>query len=190
MPQRFEAGNVLYFIQTVAMKVQHLKVWHHKICSLFRGKEWILSGSTSGTRLLTVIWLRKLARATFSNRLLSKLNNFGCGFNTGSMLRTSPSRTLLPEGAPSLCLLRSGNSVLHRTLKATYWNKSNMIISQQTKHSALGVPEVETTRKELTIISLPQRHIQKIWCIQAEPAQGQKQTTVFVRGCTQGQCVL
>lgn len=175
------------------MKVQHLNVWHHKICSLFRGKEWIRSGSTS-TRILTVIWLRKLARATFSNRLLSKLNNFGCGLNTGSMLRICPSRTLPPEGAPSVCLMRSGNSVLHRTLKATYWNKSNMIISQQTKHSVSGVPEVVTTQKELIIaggiITLPQRHIQKIWCIQAEPAQGQKQTTVFVRGCSQGQCVL
>lgn len=26
MPQRREAGNLLYFIQTVAMKVQHLNI--------------------------------------------------------------------------------------------------------------------------------------------------------------------
>lgn len=29
MPQCREAGNLLYFTQAVAMKVQHLNIWYH-----------------------------------------------------------------------------------------------------------------------------------------------------------------
>lgn len=53
-------------------------------------------------RILTVIWLRTLALATLSRILPSKLNNLGCGFSTGSMLRTSLSIMTLLEEVSSL----------------------------------------------------------------------------------------
>lgn len=66
-------------------------------------------------RLLTVIWLRTLALATWSRILSSKLNNLGCGFSTGSMLRTSLSRMISLEGVSFRPLLWPSNSGCSRS---------------------------------------------------------------------------
>lgn len=66
-------------------------------------------------RLLTVIWLRTLALATLKRILSFKLNNLGCGFRTGSMLRTFLSKMISLEGVSSLPVLCYWNSGCSRS---------------------------------------------------------------------------
>lgn len=78
LPWRF---NTWKFDMTKIIHCEHMK-W-----SANEADHWVL----------TVIWLRTLALATLRRILSSKLNNVGCGFSTGSMLRASLSRIISLE---------------------------------------------------------------------------------------------
>lgn len=85
--------------------------WKFDVMKIIHCEHVKLSANEADHWVLTVIWLRTLALATLRRILSSKLNNVGCGFSTGSMLRASLSRMISLEEISCLPGLWPSNAV-------------------------------------------------------------------------------